>query len=44
LNPHLDEIKVRDIRQSYLTSRTSCSSIYNIEYKLYIRLYDFFVK
>jgi hypothetical protein len=44
LNPHPDERRVEDTGQSYLTSRTSCSVVYNIEYKLYICIYNFFVK
>jgi hypothetical protein len=31
-----DERMARDTKWSYLTSRTSCSYVFNIEYKLYI--------
>jgi hypothetical protein len=45
MNPHSDGRRVVDTRRrSYLTSRTSCFYIYNIEYKLYICIYDFFYK
>jgi hypothetical protein len=41
LNPLPDGRSVEDTGQSYLTNRTSYSSVYNIEYKLYICIYDF---
>jgi hypothetical protein len=44
LNPHPDRRRVGDTRQICLTIKTSCSSVYNIEHKLYICIYDFFVK
>jgi hypothetical protein len=39
--PHPDGRKVVDTKQSCLISRTSCSCVYNIEYKLYICIYVF---
>jgi hypothetical protein len=33
--------RVKDTGQSCLTSRTTCSGVYNIEYKLYICIYYF---
>jgi hypothetical protein len=44
LNPNADGRRVEDTGRSCLTSRISCSDIYNIEHKLYICIYDFFVK
>jgi hypothetical protein len=44
LNPHRNVRRVEDTRRSYLTSKTSYSCVYNIEYKLYICIYDFFCK
>jgi hypothetical protein len=37
LNPHLDGRRVEDTGRSCLTSRTSYSSVYNIEYILYLK-------
>jgi hypothetical protein len=44
LNPHPDGRRVEETRRSCLTSRISCSSFYNIKYKLYICIYDVFFK
>jgi hypothetical protein len=44
LNPHPNGRRMKNIVQNCLTSRTLCSVAYNIEYKLYICIYDFFVK
>ena len=41
LNSHPDERRMRDTRRISLTNRTLCPDIYNIEYKLYICIYDF---
>jgi hypothetical protein len=41
LNPHPDGRRAGDTERSCLTSKTSCSCVYNIEYKLYICIYDF---
>jgi hypothetical protein len=41
INPRPDRRRVGDTRRSYLTSRTSCSGIYNIEYKMNTCIYDF---
>jgi hypothetical protein len=43
-NPHHDGRRVGDTEQNCLTSRTSCSNVYNIEYKLYIYIYMIFCK
>jgi hypothetical protein len=39
--PHPDGKRVGDTRCSRLTSRISYSCVFNIEYKLYICIYDF---
>jgi hypothetical protein len=40
-NPWPDRRRAGDTRWNCLTSRTSCSDIFNIEYKLYICIYVF---
>jgi hypothetical protein len=37
LNPHPDGRRVEDTKQNCLTNITSCSSVYNIEYILYLK-------
>jgi hypothetical protein len=36
MNPHPNGRRVEDIERSCLTTKTSYSCVYNIEYKLYI--------
>lgn len=40
-NPHIDGRRVEDTEWSYLSSRTICSNVFIIKYKLYICIYVF---